>query len=176
MAGLTKCKICRTPYKKWSITQKTCLNIACAIEQVKLDKLKAARKEYKAAKIKQRSRAEWLKLAQFAFNAYIRQRDAGKPCISCQRMHKGQMQAGHYLSTGAHPAMRFTEINTHAQCVPCNDHLSGNIIRYRPNLIIKIGLDQVEWLEGPHEPAKWTIEQLQGIIKTYRGKLKELRG
>ena len=170
---LTKCRICRTPFKKMSISHKDC-SPACAIEGVKRDKAKKARKVYLSEKIRLKSRREWLQDAQKAFNAYIRLRDKGLPCISCGRMHKGQMQAGHYLSVGAHPELRFLEINVHSQCVPCNDHLSGNIIRYRPNLISKIGLDQVEWLEGNHEPAKYSIEELQEIRRIYKEKLKNI--
>jgi len=53
--------------------------------------------------------------------------------------------------------------------------MSGNITLYRINLIKKIGIERVEWLEGPHPPAKWTIEELQGIISTYKQKLKLLK-
>jgi hypothetical protein len=33
----------------------------------------------------------------------------------------------------------------------------------------------VEWLEGPHEPKKYTIEDLKSIKETYRQKLKALK-
>ena len=168
-----KCKICKTPFKKLSISHKTC-SPGCAIELVKIDKTKKVRKSHLEAKVKARTRAEWLKLAQVAFNAFIRERDKHLPCISCGRYHTGQYHAGHYLSTGACPELRFDENNCHKQCAPCNDHLSGNIVKYRPALIDKIGLQAVEELEGPHEPQKWTIDQLQEIIKEYRQKLKEL--
>ena len=64
--------------------------------------------------------------------------------------------------------MRFEELNTHKQCMPCNSHLSGNLINYRINLIKKIGLEAVEWLEGPHKPKKYTIENLKEIRDKYR--------
>lgn len=175
----TKCRMkqegCEGSYIKWSLTQKCCHNPACALALVKLDKEKKARKQHAADKIRLKSRREWVQDAQTAFNAYIRKRDEGKPCISCQRMHEGQMQAGHYLSAGAHPEMRFNEDNCHLQCVPCNNHLSGNIVRYRPNLVNKIGAEKVEWLEGPHEPQKWTIDQLKEIQQEYKAKLKALQ-
>ena len=175
---LTKCKMkadgCKGEYKKWSTSQKTCENPDCALELVKLDKAKKARKVYLSEKIRLKSRREWLQDAQKFFNAWVRKRDEGKPCISCGRMHKGQMQAGHYLSVGAHPALRYAEDNCHSQCVPCNDHLSGNIVRYRPNLIIKIGIDRVEELEGPHDPKQYSIPDLVEIRRVYKLKLKEL--
>lgn len=171
---LTKCKICRTEYRKWSISQKTCSNPLCALELVKLDKEKKQRKADKAAKVKIRSKAEWIKRVQLVCNAVVRKRDELDPCISCQRHHQGQYHAGHYLSAGAHPALRFELDNIHKQCAPCNNYLSGNISNYRPNLIAKIGLDKVEWLEGPHEPKKYTIPELQELEKLYKQKLKEL--
>lgn len=171
---MAKCRICRTPFKKLSIGHKDC-SPTCAIEGLKLDKEKLARKEYKAEKIRLKSRREWIKDVQKVFNTYIRKRDEGKACISCQRMHKGQIHAGHYLSTGASPELRFNEDNCHSQCAPCNNHLSGNIALYRINLIKKIGLDRVEWLEGQHNPKKYTIPELIELHELYKRKLKDLK-
>jgi hypothetical protein len=171
---LTKCKICRTPFEKMSISHKTC-GIECSLQLVALEKEKKLRKEYLSEKERLKSRREWLKDAQTVVNAYIRLiRDKGKPCISCGRHHKGQMHAGHYLSVGAHPELRFCEINIHAQCSPCNNHLSGNIVNYRKGLIAKIGIEQVEWLEGHHDPKKYTIPELQEIIQIYKEKAKSV--
>lgn len=171
----TRCKICRTLYTKWSISQKTCSDPNCAIELMRRDKEKRQRKELKAAKERIKSRREWLLEAQKWFNGYIRQRDNHLPCISCGRHHNGQYHAGHYLSVGACPELRFDECNVHKQCSTCNNYRSGNISRYRVRLIKKIGIDKVEWLEGPHEPRKRTIEELKEIIATYKRKLKELK-
>lgn len=169
----SKCKICRTPFNKQSINHKTC-SVPCAIELAQRDRSKKEKKELRARKEAIRSRADWMKLAQAAFNAFIRKRDDLMPCVSCQRHHAGQYHAGHYLSTGARPELRFDEANCHKQCSPCNNHLSGNIALYRQSLIAKIGADELARLEGPHEPKKWTIPELQEIIATYRKKLKAL--
>ncbi len=114
------------------------------------------------------------KQAQAAFNKYIRLRDSNLPCISCGRHHAGQYHAGHYRSRGAHPELRFEELNCHKQCAPCNNHLSGNISNYRPALIDKIGADKVEWIEGPHEIVKYTCADLKEIELKYKDKIKEL--
>jgi len=113
--------------------------------------------------------------AQKAFNTFIRFRDGGLNCISCLRFHSGQYHAGHYKSTGASPELRFEELNCHKQCAPCNNHLSGNIEKYRINLVKKIGIDKVEWLEGPHEPKKYTCSDLKEIEKHFKSKLKVLK-
>lgn len=116
------------------------------------------------------------KEAEKAFNAYIRERDKDDPCISCQRQHEGQYHAGHYKSKGAHPELRFEELNCHKQCSACNNYLSGNISNYRPNLINKIGQERVEWLEQEHKAKKYTCDELKKIELKYKGKLKKLKG
>jgi hypothetical protein len=119
-----------------------------------------------------KSRSEWLKEAQAVFNKYIRMRDENLPCVSCGRFHEGQWHAGHYLSVGAHPELRFNEMNVWRQCQPCNSHLSGNQINYRKEGVNRIGIESVEWLEGKHEPLKLTIPEIQALIAEYKEKIK----
>jgi hypothetical protein len=138
-------------------------------------KAKQIRKERRSAKLKLKSRADWLKEAQAAFNRFIRLRDHDKPCISCGRNHQGQWHAGHYRSVGACPELRFEELNVHKQCAPCNDHLSGNIVEYRRGLIERIGIDLVEWLEGNRDAKKYTIEEIKAIKAEYTSKANELK-
>lgn len=132
-------------------------------------------KRLKAKKEKLKTKGVHLREAQASFNAYIRERDAQEPCISCGSYHTGQYHAGHYRSVGSSPELRFEESNVWKQCAPCNNHLSGNLIKYRINLIEKIGLEKVEWLEGPHEPKNYTIEQIQDIKAHYRKRVREMQ-
>jgi hypothetical protein len=129
---------------------------------------KADRKSYRVAKDKIKSRSDWMKEAQVAFNAWIRERDKDLPCISCQRHHKGQYHAGHYRSVGACPELRFEPLNVHKQCSACNNYKSGNILEYRLNLIAKIGQEKVDWIEGKHDPVKYTVEDFREIRDRYR--------
>lgn len=176
------CKVCRTPFEPRAPMQKVC-SPECAISLAvstrgKAEKV-AAVKERRADKVKReklKSRAQWAKEAQASFNAWVRVRDADLPCISCGRHHTGQYHAGHYLSRGARPELAFDERNCHKQCAPCNTHLSGNAVLYRVALIGKIGTASVEWLEGPHEPKKYTIEQYKAIKAEYARRARELRG
>lgn len=133
------------------------------------------RKETKAKLEKLKTLSQWLKEAQVAVNAYIRERDKNEPCISCQRFHQGSYDAGHYRSVGAAPELRFHEDNIHRQCVPCNQHKSGNAIEYRIGLVKRKGLEVVEWLEGPHPPKKYTKDEAKAIRDEYRAKLKALQ-
>lgn len=147
----------------------------CAKAEAVRIRQREEKKADRAKREKLKPRADWLKEAQAAFNAWIRLRDDALPCISCGRHHQGQWHAGHYLSTGARPELRFEPDNVHKQCQPCNTHLHGNLVLYRLALIEKIGLDRVEWLEGPHEPQKWTIEDLKTIKADYGAKTKALK-
>jgi hypothetical protein len=135
-----------------------------------------ARKERAEAKQKLKRRADYVREAQQAVNAYVRARDADLPCISCGRWHDGQWHAGHYLSTGARPNLRFDEQNIHKQCQPCNTHLSGNLVNYRRRLIEKIGIDAVEGLEADQTSRKWSIDDLVDIRRQYVEKRKTIMG
>ena len=174
------CKVCKTKFSPARPFQTWC-SPDCGLELVKAKqakegkaKAKAERQADKAKRERLKSRSEWAREAQTAFNAYIRARDADKPCISCGRHHQGQNHAGHYLSRGARPELAMHEDNCHKQCAPCNTHLSGNLVLYRVNLIAKIGLERVEWLEGPHQPRKLTIPDLIAIRDEYRSKVKAI--
>ena len=167
-----KCKICRQQFAPRSITHKAC-SVECAQELAQREKVSAQRKESREKRLKLKTRRQWEKEAQQAVNAWVRLvRDKDKPCISCGRFHQGQMHAGHYLSTGARPELRFDERNIHKQCQPCNTSLSGNLILYRAGLIERCGIEVVEWLEGPHEPLKLTVDQLKEIRDKYRAMLR----
>jgi hypothetical protein len=133
------------------------------------------RKEIKVRKEKLKSRADHLKDTQVAFNAWVRERDAELPCISCGRHHQGKYDAGHYRTVGSNPTLRFEPLNCHRQCSPCNTHKSGDIVNYRIELVKRIGADKVDWLEGPHEPKRYTIEDLKTIKADYLAKTKELK-
>lgn len=168
-----RCKICRTAFLPRSITHKAC-GPDCAATIAVTERERAERKETKARREAMKSRSAWLRDAQHAFNAFIRARDARLPCVSCGLYHEGAWDAGHYRSVGAAPALRFHEDNCHRQCVPCNQHKSGNIILYRIGLLARIGPDRLAFLEGPHEPKKYSIEEAKAIRALYKAKLKEI--
>ena len=121
-----------------------------------------------------KSKAQWAKEAQTEFNRFIRLRDAALPCISCGRHHQGQWHAGHFLSVGARPELRFEEWNVHKQCAPCNTHLSGNAVLFRKGLIAIAGAEIVDWLEGPHDPRRDTVDDLKAIKAKYAAKVRAL--
>jgi hypothetical protein len=175
----TKTCKCGDTYTQYTTLQNKCPK--CLAEQAKKKRVagekrvkKEFRKKTREMKEKVKTKAQWAKEAQAEFNRFIRLRDAQEPCISCGRYHQGQYHAGHYRSVGSAPELRFEESNASKQCQPCNSHLSGNIIEYRIRLKEKIGEEKLEWLEGPHEPKRYTIEDLKEIKAKYRLKCKEL--
>ena len=173
-----KCKACGDYVREFIVTPKGVFcNIDSAVKYAYKNKSKGADLVHKQKKKAFRSNDKKLRsdMAQQAFNKYIRFRDKDSVCISCGRNHSGQYHAGHYRTRGAHPDLKFEEYNCHKQCAPCNNHLSGNISNYRINLIKKIGIDNVDWLEGPHEPKKYTCEDLKEIEILYKSKLKDLQ-
>lgn len=183
---MARCPIC-----KQTATERFGLKLFCGYEhaaewaksaQERKKKVEASKriaevkKRDRAIKERLKSRGEWLKELQVIFNKYIRLRDAQKNCISCGGKLGSKYDAGHYKSCGAHPELRFEELNVHAQCVRCNQHLSGNLIGYRKGLLIRIGTEKVEWLESKHEPLKLTIEEIKELKKVYQDKCKALTG
>jgi hypothetical protein len=175
---LSKCKICREVFTKTSSTQ-ICCSYPCALKYAGTQREKKEAREAKVERSKTKQRKEALKSltelaneAQIPFNKFIRLRDQGKPCISCQRSLLLKVNAGHYRTRGAANHLRFNEDNCHLQCEHCNSFLSGNIINYRPNLIKKIGLEAVEALENDNRTHKYTREELIEIKKEYQNKCK----
>ena len=178
---LKRCKACRSEFVPAKPLQVAC-GIPCALELAKVAQAKkkaqeATKERAEHAKRKEavKTKGEHTKEAQTAFNAFIRERDKNLPCVSCGRHHQGQYHAGHYRTTAAAPELRFEPLNVWKQCAPCNNHKSGNLIEYRIELVKRIGAEKVEWLEGPHDPKRYTIENLKAIKKHYRALVREMK-
>jgi hypothetical protein len=176
-----KCKHCKAPFVKQRAMQSTC-SIPCALGLVESKKAKAQakaaaeeRKLTAQARVRLKTRSELANEAQVAVNAYVRLRDAALPCVSCGRHHQGQYHAGHYMSRGARPDLRFDLDNIHKQCAPCNEHLSGNIANYRIELVKRIGQEGVDRLEGPAKPDKLTRDELIEMKTRFRAMARALQ-
>ncbi|MFJ7312929.1 recombination protein NinG [Pseudomonas sp. NPDC098747] len=178
-----KCRVatCRVSFVPSRMGQAVCSPACAAIDAPRHhEKARKAidqceRREIKVRKEKLKSRAEHMREAQAAFNEWIRLRDADRPCVSCGRHHEGQYHAGHYRSVGANPELRFEALNVWKQCAPCNTHLSGNLVNYRLSLLQLIGPEKVDWLEGPHQACKHTVEEIKAIKADCRAKTRELK-
>ena len=160
--------------------QKAC-SPRCAMVVAKAEQKREQKFRDQQTREKLKTRSDWTKEAQAAFNEFIRLRDSGKPCISCgthdagEGLTGGGWDCGHYRSTGACPELRFEPLNAHRQCKKCNRHRSGNVTDYRIHLVQRIGQEAVDYLEGPHEPKRYTIDDLRGIRDYYRAEVRRMK-
>lgn len=109
------------------------------------------------------------------FQYWVRLRDAMPGgftrCISCGKIKPfDQIQAGHYYSR-AHFNTRWSPLNVNGECAGCNCFSGDHLIGYRQNLIKKIGIKGVEYLEMAHSVIKkWSNFEIELMINHY-GKL-----
>jgi len=179
------CKVCQTPFTPTRPLQRVC-GPTCALQHARnvAEKKQAKQEAQERKETRQKLQAlqtkpQLVKKAQMAFNAFIRARDAGKPCISCGKPLGGEpntFDAGHYRSVGSAPHMRFVETNVHGQCKHCNNHLAGNHIAYRKGLIERVGLQEVERLERDQTTRHYTKEGLTELARQYRELTRNLKG
>lgn len=180
-----KCRVetCGASFVPSRLGQAVC-SPACAILDAPKNQDKArkaladvGRKELRAAKERVKPKGQYMREAQAEFNAWVRLRDAALGCVSCDKpaTWPGQWHASHLRSVGSSPEHRFNPLNVHKACSICNNHLSGNILGFMPELIRRIGAEAVEALLGPSEPKRYTIEDLKAITAEYRAKTRELK-
>jgi len=169
-----RCKNCKEKFEPIRFNHKFCLKDECIkafVEEVKV-------KQWKETKTRMKNdlktTQDWLKEAQTIFNKYIRLRDNGLTCVSCQQPPK-KKNCGHFYSQGGHSNVRFDEDNCHLQCEHCNTYLSGNLLNYQIGIQKRIGADKLIELQGrAHIEKKWSVDELKNIIEKYKLKVREL--
>ena len=173
-----RCKECGELFTPFSSLSQVC-STACAVAFAQKDKgkvfaAKSRRRENAKAKKNLKTQAQWAKEAQAAFNKYIRARDIGKPCVSCDKPDSGshQRHASHYRSVGACSSLRFNTKNVYASCSTCNNHLSGNLIEYRIRLNNRYGKELTDWLETQNGIRRYDIDYLKRIKRIFTKKAK----
>jgi len=179
---MPKCKHHKTKFTAKYFNQKYCLEddecIKAFNEFVKESKEKQKSKQWRTEKkvIKEKllTKKDYLNILQKVFNTYIRMRDKGKPCISCDKFLKdNDVNASHFYSVGSYPNLRFNELNVHSSCIECNMYKSGNLIEYSLRLPNRIGLDNFNKLkEDKNKLSKITINEVKDLIKVYKVKAK----
>ncbi|EOG6122421.1 recombination protein NinG [Cronobacter sakazakii] len=139
---------------------------------------KEGRQRRQAKRIELKTKSQWRKEAQAAFNKYVRLRDEGLPCISCGRLpeqkYGGSMDCGHYRSRGAAAHLAFNLHNTAGQCVYCNRNQSGAQKAFEQGLIERIGVEKVEALNDNNEPRRFDIPYLQRIKSIFTRRARQL--
>lgn len=173
-----KCANCRCEFTPERPMQKVCcLGCAAALAKKKREKVERANDRQNRKQLKTRS--QWMKEAQIAFNAFIRERDRSKPCICCglplaMDAVGGGFDCGHYRSVGSAPHLRFDERNAHGQRKQCNRYGGGRVVDYRIGLVLRFGKDFVEALEADQTEKKYTVEDLKSIKALYQRKRRKL--
>ena len=184
--GVKRCKVCRQPFEPRQpmavVCSLECAKSLAASIRGKAEKQEAIkqRKADRERKEKLKTRRDWEREAQAEFNAFIRARDAGQPCICCGLPLAagdvgGAYDCGHYRSVGSAPHLRYDERNAHAQRKQCNRWGAGRAVDYRLGLIERIGLEAVEALEADQQARKYTADELKAIRDEYRAKARELK-
>lgn len=180
------CKTCKTSFTP-RLPMAVCCSPMCALSLARSKRAKAEKvrqvkekRETRARIIETKGRGYWIEQAQKSFNLWVRTRDAGQPCICCGKPFEpqkpgGSMDAGHYLSRGSAPHLRFDERNVFGQRKNCNRPGGTTRAAFRAGLIARIGLEAVEALECDQEPRKWSIDDLKQIKATYAAKVRELK-
>lgn len=171
---MPRCKNCKNKFEPVRFNQKYCLEADCVRVWVESEKTKQWKEKKSKAKQDLMTLSDYLRLAQQIFNKYIRLRDKGQVCISCQKKPLKE-NAGHFFNANNHYNLRFDERNVHLQCEHCNTYLSGNLLEYRTNLINKIGNSEFLILEAEaRKTRKFTKDELKEIMAIYKKKCKEL--
>ncbi|MBG8796435.1 recombination protein NinG [Salmonella enterica] len=189
------CKICKTkfiatydnvwwccPDHGYEYSQHLLARKKAESERKRKQEAQQERRELKVRKAEFKTKAQWDKEAQSAFNRYIRIRDEGKECVSCGNPLIGNrnyltgsaIDASHYRSRGAASHLKFNVFNVHSACTRCNRQLSGNAVEYRVRLIARIGLERVERLESDNEPRRFDIPYLKRIKSIFTRKARSL--
>lgn len=171
---MPRCKNCKDKFEPIRWNHKYCLKDECIKAFVAEVKEKAWKETKTRMKNDLKTTQDWLKEAQTIFNKYIRLRDMGLLCISCNTIPK-KKNAGHYFSSGGHSNVRFDEDNVHLQCEHCNTFLSGNLLNYQIGIEKRIGAEKLIELQGKaHLEKRWTVDELKEIIKKYKKKVRQL--
>lgn len=139
---------------------------------------KADRQRRREKRVSLKTKSQWRKEAQAAFNKYVRLRDEGMPCISCGRLPEqkfgGSMDCGHYRSRGAASHLAFNLHNTAGQCVFCNRNQSGAQKAFEQGLIERIGAEKVEALNNDNRARNFDIPYLQRIKSIFTRRARQL--
>lgn len=180
------CRVCKTVFQPSRPLQTVC-GPACAIEQAKFKRAKAERiaaaedrKIIKSKLLEMEPKSYWRKIAKRWFHLWVRTRDEGKECISCDTILiktgkiGGDYDAGHRRSVGSAKHLEFDERNVHGQCKYCNDRLSGNPDGYNAKLPSRIGQEAYDALMADQEPRNLIADDYKLIAEYYKQLLKEL--
>jgi hypothetical protein len=113
--------------------------------------LKKEKFEFRQKKEAIKSKSYFEKQLEKEVNKIVRLTDFSKGCISCEHGHiepfTRKADAGHYISVGSNPTLRFNFDNIHKQCSICNTHLSANITGYQNGITKRYGEEYLVYIK-----------------------------
>lgn len=164
-----KCRNCQCKFDPKNSLQVVC-GMKCAIEYNKTKKQKQALKlkEFEQNDKEEKKLKASLINTRIQVHEYIRLRDKGKPCISCNTQWKSDFEAGHHYSANSFLTLKFDIDNIHGQCVFCNQYKDSNFANYALNLPNRIGIEKYNELVRKASIDKqftkvWNLENLKEI-------------
>lgn len=141
-------------------------------------KEKSKKKKEEKEAVEKKSELE--KKLQKEFNSIIRIIDTGKGCISCRHGWRvkwtRQGHAGHWLSVGSNPQLRYNFNNCYLQCSICNNHKSSNSREYDKGIKRHYGQETLDKMQGLKKIKELhlTKEELRDFIVKIRDIKKEI--
>ena len=125
-----------------------------------------------------KSIANLIQELQTVFNLYIRTRDAGLPCISCDNPYPSD--CGHLFKKSIRPAMRFNPMAAGLQCRECNSMHDGNYENFCLGIAKRYGKEYLETViqtanNSRKVSEKWSRSDLLEQIIFYKGEIKRLK-
>lgn len=190
-----KCCICKGSFKPFSTTAKTCFNIECAIEKVRIDNEKKKAEKIKGLRVKlTKEDLPWQhKQTQIAFNKmrrleeflWFEERGLEPSCISCDKKN-ADWACGHYSSVGSNGNLRYDRKNTYLQCNKrCNKELSANkegtktTRGYNQGLVDRFGEEKgkeiIDYCKNSNQVKRWTCDELEKMRKGFNARIRRLQ-
>ena len=155
--------------------------VESTVAKVRVLKNKLDRSNFKTKKESLRSKSYFEKLLQTEINSIVRLIDIDKGCISCDhgwgKPATRQFHAGHRLSIGSNPALRFNLFNIYRQCSVCNNYLSGNERAFDKGILFIYGsdmLDTIKSLSSKYKALNLSIEDLKEKIILSKKAIKDI--
>lgn len=174
-------KDCNLTFKPRVLSTEMVCSFSCSIEHAKQKREDKEGKEWKSKQRVMRdnlkTKSEHEKDLQKVFNEFIRLRDVGQHCITCEAIYNTyKVHAGHYFPAGSYKNLRFDEYNVHAQCDHCNLHKHGSLAEYSIMLPERIGREAFDKLqERRGEERHYSIPELVEMKVIYKDKVKQLK-
>ena len=164
-----RCKNCKEKFEPVRFNQKYCFDPECVKVWVTTEQDKQWKKKKAKLKVELMTKKDYEKILQQLVNKYVRMRDKGQPCISCQKPIKGKMDAGHLYAVGNYPSVRFNLKNINGQCINCNQYNGGAINDYRLNFVLKYSREDLEELDIlAHQQRQYSVTEIKEMIHEFK--------